>query len=122
MLNLRFQLLHAFPCGGLTGGVFPVPPGLGGLPLPPAPPPPEPPDDPFSTVGPPHPPPPPPPPPAEVIDENIDGFPDTPKALGTDGDVVPPAPPPPTVIGYGVAPQTERHPVLKPPAPPPPAC
>jgi hypothetical protein len=32
----------------------------------------------------------------------------------------PAVPAPPTVIGYGVAPQTERQPVLKPPAPPPP--
>jgi hypothetical protein len=80
------------------------------LPVPP-PPPPDPPGFPVPDV------PAPPPPPAEVIELNIDEVP-SPPFLGSDAG--PAVPAPPTVIGYGVAPQTERQPVLKPPAPPPP--
>jgi len=76
-----------FPCGGLTGGVFPTPPGSGSH-LAPEPPP-EPPSTPAV---------PPPPPPAEVYEVDnaaTELEPDAPVLLG----LVPPEPPPPTVIG-----------------------
>ena len=72
------------PCGGLTGGVFPVPPGLVA-----PPPPPDPPGPPAwlgSLLFPPR------PPPADVIVEKIEFAP-----------LVLSAPPPPTVIGKAVA-------------------
>ena len=42
------------------------------------------------------------------IVEKLESIPEDPLVALVD----PPAPPAPTVIGYGVAPQTERHPVL----------
>jgi hypothetical protein len=61
-----------FPCGGLTGGVFPVPPALEFPPNAPAPPPPDPPGAPAIRILL-------PPPPPDVIVENIEGFPFVPE-------------------------------------------
>ena len=83
------------PCDGLTGGVFPAPPGLGPSPILPDPPPPDPPDPPA--VGPPTAPP--PPPPVDVIVENIEGLPAPPAPSLGPAPAVPPAP---TVIGKEV--------------------
>jgi hypothetical protein len=61
-------------------------------------------------------PPAPPPPPAEVIVENIEGFP----LFAAPPVPAPGAPPAPTVIGYVVAVTGNPVAVLNPPAPPPP--
>jgi hypothetical protein len=76
-----------FPCGGLDGGVFPVPPEPGALA-----PPPEPPFAPEVF-------PPPPPPPADVIELNTEFEPLAPLQLEHLGT---PAPPAPTVTGKAV--------------------
>ena len=112
-----------FPCGGLTGGVFPEPAVTGPTFEPPPPvPPPDPPDaalaEPLLL--------PPTPPPADVIVLKTEFDPEGPAVA--QGPLGPPAPPAPTVIGYvcaaiGKAPALQLglgKDVLKPPAPPPP--
>ena len=78
----------ALPCGGLTGGVLPLPPDLAVC-VPPPPPPPEPPAAPQVPEPQPLPP---PPPPADVIVPNTESVPELPVVLGG------PDPPAPTVI------------------------
>ena len=84
----------AFPCGGLTGGVFPDPTAPPELPLTP------PPDPPDTALAPGPCRDPPDPPPADVIVENIEFVPFPPLIHLLEF----PAPPAPTVIGKDVPP------------------
>ena len=83
------EIEPSLPCGGETGGTFPLPLFPGALKLPP---PPDPPSSAPGAPGPDHP----PPPPAEVSPKALETLPGFPASAGGKGIAAPPAP---TTIG-----------------------